>query len=59
MTTQVTIRAHLSDEKEVRVTVKENGEVIEQFALQHGESADRYVYESREISVSEVIKGQE
>jgi hypothetical protein len=56
MTTTVTIAAHLSTEKEVRVNLTENGNTVEEFALQDGEKAERYVYDGREISVQEVVK---
>jgi len=56
MTTTVTIAAHLSTEKEVRVKIINNGSPVEEFALQDGEKAERYVYDGREISVQEVVK---
>ena len=56
MTTTVTITAHLSTEKEVRVKLTDNGSTTEEFALQNGETAERYVYAGREISVQEVVK---
>jgi len=56
MTTTVTIAAHLSPEKEVRVKLTDNGSTTEEFALQNGETAERYVYDGREISVREVTK---
>lgn len=56
MTTTVTIAAHLSSEKEVRVKISDNGSTVEEFALQDGEKADRHVYDGREISVQEVVK---
>lgn len=56
MTTTVKIDAHLSDTKEVKVVITDNGETVEDFALQDGESAERYVYDGREISVKEVGK---
>jgi len=56
MTTTVTIAAHLSAEKEVRVKLTDNGSTTEEFALQDGEKAERYVYDGREISVQEVVK---
>lgn len=56
MTTTVTIQAHLSTDKEVRVTIKDNGKPAEEFALQDGETAERYVYDGREISVIEAVK---
>jgi len=56
MTTTVTIAAHHSSEKEVRVKITDNGSTVEEFALQDGEKAERYVYDGREISVQEVTK---
>ena len=56
MTTTVTIAAHLSTEKEVRVKLADNGNTVEEFVLQDGEKAERYVYDGREISVQEVTK---
>lgn len=56
MTTTVKIQAHLSKEKEVRVKITDNGDTVEEFALQDGEDAERYVYDGREISVKEVLK---
>lgn len=56
MTTTVKIDAHLSDTNEVRVVITDNGEKVEDFVLQNGQSAERYVYDGREISVKEVDK---
>ncbi len=56
MTTTVTIAAHLSTEKEVRVKITENGSTVEEFALQDGEKVERYVYDGRKISVHETTK---
>ena len=56
MTTTVTIAAHLSKEKEVRVKINDNGNTVEEFALQDGETASRVVYDGREISILEAIK---
>jgi archaellum component FlaF (FlaF/FlaG flagellin family) len=56
MTTLVTISAHHSSEKEVRVKITDNGNTVEEFALQDGEKAERYVYDGREISVQEAVK---
>lgn len=58
MTTTVKIEAHVSKEKEVRVKITaECGDTAgEEFTLQDGESATRYVYDDREISVKEVVK---
>lgn len=55
MTTEVTILAHCSAEKEVRVKITDNG-TTEEFTLQDGGKAKRFLYEGREISVQEVEK---
>ena len=56
MTTTVTIAAHHSADKEVRVKITDNGNTVEEFALQDGEKAERYVYDGRVISVQEAVK---
>lgn len=56
MTTTVIIAAHHSADKEVRVKITDNGIIVEEFAIQDGEKAERYVYDGREISVQEVVK---
>lgn len=56
MTTQVTIRACCADDIEVQVSITSASGQDEQFALQHGETGDYYVYEDREIRVLEVKK---
>jgi hypothetical protein len=56
MTTTVTIAAHLSNEKEVRVKLTDNGNTLEEFTLQDGEKAERAVFDGREISVIEAVK---
>lgn len=56
MTTTVTIAAHCSAEKEVRVAINDNGTNVEEFALQDGEKAERYVYAGLLISILEVVK---
>ncbi len=56
MTTTVKIGAHLGDDHEVLVDVREGGRIIETFTLQDGESADRYVYDDRTVTVREVAK---
>ena len=55
MTTTVKVEAHLSSEKEVRVSIntENTGEV---YILQDGENGEYYVYDDREISVKEVVK---
>lgn len=58
MTTTVTINAHLATTKEVQVEINDNstGTLVEKFTLQDGESAERHVYDGREIIVREVAK---
>lgn len=56
MTTTVIIKAHLPSTKEVKILISENGNTIEDFTLQDGETAERYVYDGREIVVKEVEK---
>lgn len=58
MTTTVITQAHCSSNKEVEVVIvnRVTGEVHEKFVLQDGESANRVVYDDREIKVTEVLK---
>lgn len=56
MTTTVKISAHMSTDKIVEVSVKENGTEIEAFTLEDGEEMDVHAYDEREISVKEVLK---
>lgn len=58
MTTTVTIEAHCSDEKAVLVEIndRDNGNNIETIVLQNGEKAVRYVFDDRELSVTEYVK---
>jgi hypothetical protein len=56
MTTTVTIDAHLMSTKEVIIKLTDGSETIEEFVLQDGESANRPVFDGREISVKEVLK---
>lgn len=58
MTTTVIIKAHCSSDKEVKVAINDNvtGTNVENFTVQDGETAERYVYDGREISVLEVLK---
>lgn len=57
MTTSVQVKAHCSAEKHVEVTIvnRVTGEVHKQFVLQDGQTADRVVYDDREIKVAEVV----
>ncbi len=54
MTTVVTISAHCSDTKEVRVVV--TGAQPEEFTLADGEKVERFAYDDRVITVQEVAK---
>ena len=56
MTTTVTIEAHLANSKEVEVKVFDGPKTIEEFTLQDGERAFRYVYDNRSVSVREIEK---
>ncbi len=56
MSTSVTIHAGVSSGKEVRVKIVENGNTVEEFTLQDGERAIRYLHDGREISVLEAMK---
>ncbi len=56
MTTNVVITAHCANTKEVKISVTDNGKSVEELTLQDGGSADRTVYDGREISVKEVEK---
>ena len=56
MSTSVTIHAQLPSGKEVRVKIVENGNTVEEFTLQDGERAIRYLRDGREISVLEAMK---
>lgn len=55
MTSTVIIKAHCAATKEVRVQIID-GPTGETLVLQDGETAERYVYDAREISVREVEK---
>ena len=58
MTTTVIIKAHCAAIKEVKVVIKDNltGTSVEDFTVQDGETAERYVYDGLEISAQEVLK---
>ena len=58
MTTTVTIKAHCTQDKQVRVSIADvsNGNVKEVFILQDGEQGDRVVYDNLQLSVSEELK---
>ena len=56
MTSTVKIDAHLSTDKEVRVVLANNDKLIEEFTIQNGESATRYVHDDNVIIVKEMLK---
>lgn len=59
MTSTVIIKAHPMEGQEVLVTVSDptmNQEILEEFTLQHGETAERVVYGDRVVSVKERTK---
>jgi|GEM_PF-1681611 len=58
MTTQIIVKAHCADDKEVKVTVKDPPRDFEEtFILQDGEEKDDlYAYDDREIVVREQPK---
>lgn len=58
MTTTVTIEAHHASNKRVSVAITDNGIPVEEFTLNDGETAQRHVYDGREISVKEVLVEQ-
>jgi hypothetical protein len=57
MTTIVTIEAHCSSDKEVKISVI-SGDTGEVFIIQDGETAERVVYDDLEITVLEIEKQQ-
>jgi len=56
MTSRVIIEACCGPENEVEVTITEVNADTEVFTLQDGETAERYVYDSRAVTVKEVEK---
>jgi hypothetical protein len=58
MTTTVIVQAHCASDKEVRVLIrdKKTGDESAKFTLQDGQTAERVVYDNREIVISEVLK---
>lgn len=56
MTSVVSISAHCGDAKEVHVVVTDAGSLVEDFHIANGEKAERYAYDNRVISVTEVVK---
>ena len=59
MTTTVIVHAHCSADKKVRVQIADEGEFAQEFFLSDGETAERYAYDGREISVREVAVGDD
>ena len=56
MTTTIIVHAHCSADKEVFVAITDGDESVEEFVLQDGESADRAVYDGRELRVKERMR---
>lgn len=56
MTTSVTIKACCANTKEVKIMLTEDNADTEVTTLQDGESVEKYVYDSRAITVQEVEK---
>jgi hypothetical protein len=56
MTSTVKIDAHLSDDKEVRIVIANQDQLVEEFTIQNGESATRYIHDDRVIIVKEMLK---
>lgn len=56
MTTSVKVEAHCSTDTEVKIAVKEGDDVLETTTIQDGETAEKYVFDGREITVKEVKK---
>lgn len=56
MTTAVKIEAHLSAEKEVKVTIMDDNSDTEEFTIQDGKTVDCHVYDGRQIIIKEVEK---
>lgn len=58
MTTEIIVKAHCGDDKEVRIKITEKGLPVDEITLQDGgQSEANYVYDDREIHVKEVLKG--
>ena len=57
MTTTVRIQAHCSRDQEVQVVVHlPDGSILEKFTMQDGEVAERNVFDTRLVTVTEVFK---
>jgi hypothetical protein len=56
MTTTVTIDAHCSSDKEVKISVTEAGKEVDQYTIQDCETVSTVVYDDRVLSVKETEK---
>lgn len=56
MTTTVIIKAHVSSDKAVLVTMHDGTKLVEEFTIQDGETAERYIYDERVITTREFVK---
>jgi len=56
MTTSVTIDACCANNNEVKIVITEDNADTEVTTLQDGESVEKYVYDSRVITIQEVEK---
>lgn len=55
MTTTVIVKAHCASDKEVYVTMNDNG-VMSADVLQDGETIEKVVYDNKSITVQEINK---
>lgn len=56
MTTTVVIKAHCASTKQVQVKITDGENLVDNFVVQDGETAERVVFDEREITVREVLK---
>lgn len=56
VTTNVFIQARCGDNKVVKVVVKDEVNIVEEYTLQDQEDKEIIVYDEREVSVKEVLK---
>lgn len=56
MPTPVTIHAHLPPDQEIRVTITDHGNTVEEFTLNDKERALRYLQDGGEINIRETAK---
>lgn len=56
MTTTVKIEAHVVPGRQVEVEITSGGNIVEEFTLQDGETAERHIYDDRDIIIREAIK---